>query len=357
VKKGDILIRLDSTPTRTSLGEVEARVRALRAQIARLRIEHEGDPSQGFTCPLDLSETAPEVCANEAKLMELRNQNFRKTVEVLKQRVEQRQRELNERRANMERITNNLELARQELKLLEPLAKRNLVSQTDYLRAQRETSDLEGQSNSVREEIGRIEASLREATLQVEEANLRYRQEASAELTKVLAELSIYRETARGAEDRVARTDIRSPVDGIVNSLNVTTIGAFVNAGTHVADVVPIDDQLLIEGRVLPSDIAFIRPGQEAIVKITSYDFSIYGGLAGMVEHVSADTIYDDVAKETFYTVVIRTDQASLSRNGREYPIIPGMVTQVDILTGKKTILQYLLKPINKARQEALRER
>jgi len=179
VSKGDILLRLDSTPTRTSLGEVEARVRALKVQIARLEIEHEGDPTRAFPCPAEISESAPEVCANEAKLMALRYQNFQQTVAVLKERKEQRSRELSERRANLERIANNLELAQKELILLEPLAKRNIVSQTDLLRAQREASDLEGQANSVREEVARIEAALREATLQVEEADLRYRQEAS----------------------------------------------------------------------------------------------------------------------------------------------------------------------------------
>lgn len=357
VSKGDILMRLDATPTQTSLSEVEARVRTLTAQIARLRIEDAADPSKGYDCPAEIESVAPQICQNEASLMAVRFQNFRQTVEVLKSRVEQRTRELREAQANLERVSNNLGLARKEYELLEPLAKKQIVAQTDFLRARREVSDLEGQANSTRESIKRIEASLNEAELQVEEASLRFRQDVRAELTKALAELSVIQQTARGAEGRVARTDIRSPVDGIVNTLNVTTLGAFVNAGAHVADVVPIDDNLLIEGKIRPSDIAFIRPGQDATVKITSYDFSIYGGLNGTVEHISADSIYDEASKETFYTVFIKSDNAYLSHGGETYPIIPGMTAQVDILTGKKTILDYLLKPINKAREQALRER
>lgn len=357
VNKGDVLMRLDSTPTETSLGEVSARRRALTAQAARLRIENSGDLTTRYVCPDEIEAVAPQVCSNEANLMAARFGNLKQTVAVLESREKQRRLELAETRANMERITNNLALARKEHELLEPLAKKQIVPQTDFLRAQRDVSELEGQLASTTESIARIEAALEEARLQVEEATLRFRQDALAELTKVLAELSVTQQTARGAQDRVARTEIRSPVDGIVNSLAVNTLGAFVNAGGHVADVVPVDDNLLVEAKVKPADIAFIRPGQEATVKITSYDFSIYGGLGGIVEHVSADSIYDEEARETFYIVYIKSENAYLERDGKTYPIIPGMTSQVDILTGKKTILDYLLKPINKARQEALRER
>jgi adhesin transport system membrane fusion protein len=354
VEKGDVLIRLDDTTTASSLGESVARAQALKARIARLRIENAGDPAAGFACPEGVDA---DVCANEANLLAARHQSFLKSVSVFAERVQQRRRELAETRSNIDRLTESLGLAENELTLLEPLAKRRLVSQTDYIRAQRDVADLQGQIRTGAESVGRIEASLREAELQAQQVELQFRQEALSELTEHLAELAVLGQTIVGAEDRVSRTDIRSPVDGIVNNLAINTVGAFVTAGTAVVDIVPVDDKLLVEARVRPSDIAFIRPGQAATVKVTAYDFSIYGGVDGIVDQVSPDSVLDPETRETFYTVLVRTDIAELERDGQTFPILPGMVTQVDILTGKKTILQYLLKPVNKAREEALRER
>lgn len=354
VKKGDVLIRLDDTTTASSLGESVARAQALKARIARLRIENAGDPTAGFSCPDGVNA---DVCANEANLLTARHQSYLKSVSVFAERIQQRRRELAETRSNIDRLSESLGLAKNELTLLEPLAKRKLVSQIDYIRVQRDVADLQGQIRTGAESVGRIEASLREAELQSQQVELQFRQDALSELTEHLAELAVLGQTIVGAEDRVSRTDIRSPVDGIVNNLAINTVGGFVTAGTAVVDIVPVDDKLLVEAQVRPSDIAFIRPGQDATVKVTAYDFSIYGGVDGIVDRVSPDSVLDPDTRETFYTVLVRTDIAELERDGQKFPILPGMVTQVDILTGKKTILQYLLKPINKAREEALRER
>ncbi len=354
VKKGDVLIRLDDTTTASSLGESVARAQALKARIVRLRIEHAGDSASGFSCPDGVNA---DVCANEANLLAARHQSFLKSVSVYAERVQQRRRELAETLSNIDRLRESLTLAQSELALLAPLAERRLVSQTDYIRAQRDVADLQGQIRTGSESVGRIEALLREAELQSQQVELQFRQDALSELTEHLAELAVLGQTIMGAEERVSRTDIRSPVDGIVNNLAINTIGAFVTAGTAVVDIVPVDDKLLVEAQVRPADIAFIRAGQEATIKVTAYDFSIYGGIAGIVDQVSPDSVLDPETREAFYTVLIRTDTAELERNGQTFPILPGMVTQVDILTGKKTILQYLLKPINKAREEALRER
>ena len=175
--------------------------------------------------------------------------------------------------------------------------------------------------------------------------------------TEALSQLSVIDETIKGAESRVSNTDIRSPVDGIVNTMDINTVGAYVNAGAVVAGVVPTSDILLIEARLSPSDVAFVRPGQHAVIKITAYDYTVYGGLSGKVETVSADSLVDQETGDAFYQVRVRTDKAALEKDGQSYPITPGMVASVDIITGKKTVLTYLLKPIIKARQEALRER
>jgi adhesin transport system membrane fusion protein len=277
--------------------------------------------------------------------------------QVLLQRVEQRRRELAEALANAARLQQSLVLAQTNLDLLQPLAEKGLVAQTEFIAAQREVNDLSGEIEVTVESKARLQAALAEAELQVQQADLQFRQDALGELTLRLAELASADEQLRGASDRVARTDIRSPVDGIVNSLDVNTIGAVVQAGSRLLDIVPVSDILLVEARLKPSDVAFVLPGQEALIKLTAYDFSIFGGLRGKVENVSADSIVDPETRETYYVVLVRADESALSYRNEELPVLPGMVTSVEILTGKKTVLQYLLKPINKARDEAFRER
>jgi membrane fusion protein, adhesin transport system len=355
VKKGQQLIRLDDTTTSSSAGEVQARVQALQAQVARLRAEFEGTTS--YPCPDAIRTAAPGICSNEADLMAVRAAGLEQGKQVLLQRVEQRRRELAETVANEQRLRQSLALAQANLDLLQPLAARGLVAQTEFIAAQREVSDLSGQIQVTVESKARLEAALAEAELQVQQADLQFRQDALAELTLRLAELAAADEQLRGASDRVARTDVRSPVDGIVNSLDVNTIGAVVQAGSRLLDIVPVSDTLLVEARLKPSDVAFILPGQEALIKLTAYDFSIFGGLKGKVDNVSADSIIDPETRETYYLVLVRADTSALSYRDEELPVLPGMVTSVEILTGKKTVLQYLLKPINKARDEAFRER
>jgi len=357
VKKGQQLLRLDDTNTSSSAGEVQAKVSALQAQVARLRLENSGDLNAGYTCPPEVAASAPAVCENEANLLTARKQTLDQGKQVLLARVEQRQRELNQTLSEQQRLTQSYELTSQQLKLLEPLAKKNLVSQTDYIRSQREASDAKGQLDEIVQSIARLEAALSEARLQVDQADLQFRQEALTDLTTRLAELSGAEEALRGATDRVSRTDIRSPVDGIVNNLAVNTIGGFVSPGEHLIDIVPLEDTLLIEARLKPSDVAFVLPGQPVDIKFSAYDFSIFGGLRGEVQGVSPDSITDPDTRETYYRVLIKTGEARLHYNDQQLPILPGMISTVEIITGKKTILQYLLKPINKARDEALRER
>jgi adhesin transport system membrane fusion protein len=357
VKQGQQLIQLDDTTTASSAGEVEARVLALLAQTTRLQAESQGLGVDGFICPAEITVSAPEVCDSEIALMKSRAASLAQGMQVLAQRVEQRQRELGEASANSTRLEDNLKIAQERLTLMEPLAAKGLVAQTAYLDAQREVGDLNGQIAAVAESVARIEAALKEAELQVDQATLQFRQDALAELTVALAELARGQQQLRGAEDRVRRTDIRSPVDGVVNTVEINTIGGVVAAGEKLLDIVPVSDVLLVEARLRPSDVAFIIPGQEARIKLTAYDYSIYGGLTGRVTNVSADSMVDPNTRETYYIVQIQADKAVLEYRGRQLPVLPGMVTTVDILTGKRTVLQYLLKPINKVRQEAFSER
>jgi adhesin transport system membrane fusion protein len=200
-------------------------------------------------------------------------------------------------------------------------------------------------------------AAVREAQAQASEAGFSFRQEALNERSQINAKIAVNEQSLRGAQGRVGRMEVRSPVEGVVNDVQVTTIGGFVQPGQKIMEVVPLGDKLLVETRVKPSDIAFIKVGDKALVKVTAYDFSIYGGLEGRVVQVSADAIYDDVERQSYFNVIVETNRAYLEANGGKLPITPGMITDTQIITGRKSVLSYLLKPVLKARSDALRER
>jgi membrane fusion protein, adhesin transport system len=357
VKKNDLIIRLDNTLSASTLGEQEARARTLKVRIARLKHEQSGNIAEPFDCPQEIQSAAPEICANEQMLLKARRENFSNKLSVLKSRLEQREKELDEAKANSARLAENLAGSGEEAKLIRSMVKRGLMARTEEIRVDREQTDIKGQIALAEEAIKRIAPAITEAKLQVDELGLQLKQEALDELTQALAELSVIEETIRGATDRVARTDIRSPVDGIVNTLELNTVGAFVQPGAVVAGIVPTSETLLVEARVSPRDVAFIRPGQEALIKITAYDFAIFGGLDGEVSTITADSLVDQNTGEPYYQVRVATRNSAIAKDGKSYSISPGMICNVEIMTGRKTVLSYLLKPINKARNEAMRER
>lgn len=358
VNQGDVLLRMDDTGFASDLGELMAKNASLETKLARLSHELAGDSAAAPPAfSPGLRELAPETVAAELELYAIRQRSLAGQRHVLEERVRQRQRELVEIAVNEARLEANLVLAREEEALKRPLAERGVVPKTDVIRLQREIADLDGQLAATRAQAPRLEAAIREAEGQVKELELRFREEAQAEFSEATAEFAIVRESMRSARDRVTRTEIRAPVSGIVNALNVNTIGGVVRAGDSLIEIVPVEDLLRVEVKVRPADIAFVHPDQPALVKITAYDFSIYGGLEGAVEKISADTSIDEDTREVYYLVTVRTEESALGTGPEALSIIPGMVASVDIMTGKKTVLDYLLKPINKARQEALRER
>ena len=357
VRKGELIVQLNNTTTESSLGESVAKARAFGAKIARLALEEAGSYDAAFVCPEDVQTVASTVCENEERLFAANKASYLNKAGVLRERVRQRENELSEAQANIVRLEQNITQSTRQYDLMSPLAKKGLVAQTELIAIERELTDQRGQITVYQESLERLRGAVEEARLQVEELALQLRQQALTEKAQTLAELSVIDETIRGATDRVSRTDIRSPVDGIVNTLEVNTIGAYVDPGTVVAGIVPTADTLLIEAKISPRDVAFITRGQKAIVKVTAYDFSIFGGLEGEVTNVSADSIVDKEKGETFYLVHVKTDESELIRGDKAYPIIPGMVATAEIMTGRKTILSYLMKPINKAQSVALTER
>ncbi|RMF03327.1 MAG: HlyD family type I secretion periplasmic adaptor subunit, partial [Alphaproteobacteria bacterium] len=243
-----------------------------------------------------------------------------------------------------------------EVELTRSLHARGVVPEVEMLRLERQAADLQGQLEVVKRSVPRARAAMEEFKSRIDNARAGFRSEARERLSRARAELAIIEESIKAARDRVTRTALRAPVRGVVNKLNINTIGAVVQPGQDLIEIVPLDDKLLIEANVRPQDVAFIRPQQEASIKLTAYDYLVYGALEGEVERVSADTITDDKG-ETFYRVIVRTDRSHIRQAEGELPIIPGMVATVDILTGEKTVYDYLMKPIRRVRNEALRER
>jgi adhesin transport system membrane fusion protein len=336
VTKGQLLARLDNPESR----QVQAETTALEARSARLSAE-------------GLGGSAGSLGGEEAALSSVRRQALGSRVAALRASAEQRRREGAEAAATINSLSRSLTLAQDNVNRLAPLAAKNIVPQTELANAQREVVDIQGRIAAAREQQGRASAAVSEALSQANEASFTFRQEALNERSQVQQKLAVNAESLRGARGM----ELRSPVDGVVNDVQVTTIGGFVQPGEKVMEVVPMGDKLLVETRVKPSDIAFIKVGDKALVKVTAYDFSTYGGLDGRVVQVSADSIYDEVEREAFFNVIVETNRAYLVAAGRRLPIAPGMMTDTQIITGRKSVLSYLLKPVMKARSDALRER
>ena len=235
-----------------------------------------------------------------------------------------------------------------------PLVRTGAVSDVELLRLERDVARYRGERDSANSDIPRLESAVAEANRKIQEIELTFRNVARSELSEVNAKLSTLSEGSTALEDRVKQTEIRSPVNGTVKQLKVNTVGGVVQPGKDVIELVPSDDALLLEAKVLPRDIAFLRPGQKALVKFTAYDFAVYGGLEATLEQIGADSVVDEKGNAYF---VVRVRTLSNTIGQQKLPIIPGMVAEVDILTGKKTVLSYLLKPILRAKAKALTER
>ncbi len=357
VKAGQVLLRIDDTGFSSDLGELEAKQTTLKAQITRLRAEASGKDIKDLAFPEILTKTGSDAVANETNLFRIRKVSLENQINVLGDRLEQKELELAELEQTEKRIKNSLSIAKEEHGIKKPLADRGIVPKTDLLKLEREISDLEGQLATTQTSIPRAKAAIREAGRLAEERRLEFRQSAQEELNTRLSELSVVEQTLRGASDRVDRTEIRSPVEGVVNKLHVNTVGGVVRASEPLVEITPVEDDLLVEVRIQPKDIAFISPGQAALVKLSAYDFTVYGGLDAKVEVISSDSIVDEANQESYYLVTVRAVESTVKKGTENLPVLPGMVATVDIITGNKSILDYLLKPILKAKQEALSER
>lgn len=353
VKKGQLLMQLDETRFSSSDTENQGKLDALQAKIARLTAEAYNTP---FVAPPQLAKEKPELVEHEHSLYLARQQELRANVAVLQQQAGQRSQEITEKRAREAQLQQSLKLVSQELSMTRPLMQQGVVSEVEILRLERQVNDLKGDLETTRVAIPRLSASVQEIHNRIEGLNMKFRSDAMSELSQARTEYASSSAIDIAIGDRLARTAIRSPVNGIIKQIKVNTVGGVTQPGMELMEIVPIEDNLLVEARVRPADIAFLRPGQEAMVKISAYDFSVFGGFSAVLELISADTITNEKG-EAFYLIMVRTSSNTLTKSKEQMPILPGMLATVDIKTGKKTILDFLLKPIIKTKDKALRER
>lgn len=353
VEKGDVLMKIDDTRFSSSFRETQLKYWELMARVARLEAEADGKP---LVLPEKLLFEQPVLAADEQALYNSRQRRLESSISVLQQQAQQRQQELVERRAKQEQLQRSYELSNQELTMSEPLVAQGVMSEVELLRLKRTVNDLRGEMDANRLAIPRIQSALNEVNRKINEERVLFQTEAARELSEVKAEFARTEETTSALEDRVTRTEVRSPVKGTVKRILINTVGGVMQPGEDLVEIVPVEDNLLIEAHIRPADIAFLRPGQDAMVKFTAYDFSIYGGLPAKLERISAGTITND-KDESFYLIYLRTTKNQIESSKGKLEIIPDMTVTVDILTGKKTVMDYLLKPILKAKNEALRER
>ena len=350
VQKDQVLIRIDQTRFLSSVKESRAQYLSLLAKAARLRAIAEESP---FVLPEDVVKEDPNTAEEERRLYEARKAELDGTVSMSRQQMIQRQQELVELRAKQEQASRAYDLTARELTATKPLVASGAVSDVEILRLERDVARFRGERDMASAQISRVSAAVAEYTRKVQEVEIAFRNDARKELNETLGKLNSLTEGSVGLSDKVARSILRSPVKGVVKRLMVNTVGGVVQPGKDVIEIVPMEDNLLVEARVQPKDIAFLRPGLKATVKVSAYDFVIYGGLEGTLETIGADTVMDEKGN-AFYTVKVKTNKSNLGKN---LPIMPGMVVEVDILTGEKSVLSYLLKPVLRAKSRALSER
>jgi len=351
VEKGQLLLEIDPTRFVSSLRENRAQYLALVAKATRLTAVAEDKP---FVAPPEVQQAIPDIVEQERQLYQSKRAELDASVGIARQQLTQRQQEYAEVRARRDQASQSYDLTARELEVTRPLTKTGAVSDVELLRLERDVARFRGERDAANAQIPRIQAAIAEAQRKIQEVELQIKNQARAELSETTAKIGALSAGSEGLEDRVKQAEIRAPMRGTVKQLFVHTVGGVVQPGKEVIEVVPSDEDLLLEARVLPRDIAFLRPGQPALVKFTAYDFSIYGGLEGTLEHIGADTVVDEKGN-AFYEVRVRTKAAALG--AKHLPIIPGMVAEVDILTGKKSVLSYLLKPVLRAKGAAMTER
>ena len=350
VEQGQLLLSLDRTRSEASLGENQAELRGLKIRALRLDALVSG---REFLPDPAMVSLSPQVFAEELELFETSKEELETLKLIAIRQKRQREEELIELEAKRDQLVKESSLARNELNVTRPLVASGAASQVEIFRLEREVNRATGELRQVRAGIRRSEAAVQEATSKIETVRLEFLNQTREKLAETYTQIASRSQAGEGLSDRVNQTDVVAPVTGTIKQLHYNTVGGVVLPGRDIVELIPADDTLLLEVKIKPKDIAFLAPGQEANVKLTAYDFVVYGGMEGVIEQIGADTILDS-NDEPYYEVTVRTREVDF---GPDQPIIPGMTVDVDILTGRKTVLSYLMKPVLRAQQRALSER
>ncbi len=354
VKAGQVLVRLNAIEAESDLGANESRYLGLLASITRLSAEAEGKASVDF--PDEVKKGAPRSVTEELNAFNANRRSIQGQKDVLDQQVRQREQEVRELNTRISDTRGVIALQRQEAEMIRPLVARGSAPELELLQLERGIKEKQAELNGYTSSVPRAQSAISEARARINEIESNAKAQAQAELGSKMLEMNEIKERLGALKQRKGRMELKSPVNGTIQEITVNTIGGVVRPGEDFIKIVPEDDQLIIEAKVRPSDRAFIFPGQKAVIKLTAYDFSIYGGLEGELVNISADTI-EDQEGNSFYRVKLRTYETELKRKGEILPITVGMVATADILTGKKTVMEYLLKPFIKTVTNALSER
>ena len=352
VKKGDILLKIDNQKSLSSYESNKGSSLALEAKILRLRAESE---NKQFVITKKIKKKMPLLIKNEMSLYKSDIQRLDAAIKIVKQQQYQKEREYEENRKRLEILQEDKRLINKEIAIMKPLVEKGIKSEYDFLKLQREKNGIVKELEGVKLSLPRLRSAILEAKTKVDETIYENQIKAKEQLNDTLAKYKSLLANDEALSDQVKRTIVRSPINGVVQKLYVHTVGGVVRPGADLVEIVPSNDSLLVEVKVKPSDIAFIYKGQKAKVKFSAYNFSIYGALDGKVESISPDSIQDDKGV-TYFKIRIKTNKSYLQRNNKKLKIIPGMTVNVDIITGKRTVLDYILKPILKTKQYSFSE-
>lgn len=353
VSEGDVLLRIDPTLAGSTLGEAREKMLGLSAVVARLEAEVDDKP---LDFPAEFVKSRPDLVEQQREQFGERKRELDAALSAFDLQEQQRAQELVELAARIATLTRARALAQEEADLVRPLAQSRAVGRSEVLAVETKLNEIDGNLKAAELARPRVEATRREIEQRRAERLAAFRSDALQKLASARLEFRALTESSRSSADRFARTTIRAPVTGIVKTVHVTTPGQVVQPGHNMVEIVPLNDTLLVEAQIRPQDIAFLRPGQRALVKITAYDFALYGGLEAEVEQIGADSIVSERG-DIYYLIRVRTAHSALERDGARLPIMPGMVADVDVITGAKTVLDYITRPLTRMRHASLRER
>jgi len=353
VEKGQVLLKIDNQKSQSSFSSNEIKADAIEAKIMRLKAEAF---NRDFVVPKDTYHRLSQFIDNEKSLYLTDKKQLTSKINALKEKLIQKKQELSEANTHLSHLKESLKMIKQEIKMTKPMVARGVKSRIDFLKLQREANEIADKYSSTKKSIPRLKSAIKEVESNIREVRLQFQVDAKLKLNDAVADYRTYKANSTALEDQVTRTIVKAPMKGVVKKIYVNTVGGVIKPGEDIVEIVPSDETLLVSVKIKPKDIAFIYVGQDAIVKFTAYDFSIYGGLNGKVVLISPDSMKDE-KDNVYYEVRIKTDKNYIGRHGKKLKIIPGMTVSADIITGKKTVLDYILKPILKTKQYTFTER